>query len=142
MLANNPSKLAWQEVRELFPGRPIGCFLSLGTGILDVVKVKGHLVDIGIACQNLAKNCEAVAGEMGARFRMESEKNGTKSPYFRFSVDRGLENIKLDEWAQGGQLTAVTSGYMSFQDQVMAVKGFVNALKHKAEWIMAREELI
>ena len=47
----------------------------------------------------------------------------------------------LDEWAQESQLTAVTSGYMSFQDQVMAVKGCVNALKHKAEWIMAREEL-
>ena len=115
--------------------------MSLGTGLLEVVQVKGHVFKIAVACKELAKNCEAVADEVEEKFRLESEENGSPSPYFRFSVESGLEDIKIDEWTQEGSLASVTSSYMSYNKQEVALNGCINALKPKVEWLMAQREL-
>ena len=114
--------------------------MSLGTGLLEVVRVKGHLIKISIACRKLAKNCEDVADRVGEKFRMESGEK--EDPYFRFSVNRGLEDIKLGEWAQERTLAGVTSAYMRFQEQNVALERCVKALTPKAEWIIAKRELL
>ena len=125
--ANNPSRLAQDEVSEIFPDRPISCFLSLGTGIPNVVQVKGYLANIAKACSRLATSCEGVAEDVGKEFRTKSAE-GHANPYFRFSVNRGLGNIMLDEWSKLGDLTGITGGYMRYDVQEVKAKKCVEVL--------------
>jgi len=140
--ANNPSQIALDEVSQVFPGRPIGCFLSLGTGVSKIVSVKGNLAKIAEACVKLLTSCEIVANDVGKDFNKKAS-DGQMNPYFRFSVNRGMDDIILDEWHRIQEMTAITSRYMEFDDQVILAKRCVNALGARAAEVreLREEEL-
>lgn len=121
----------------MFPDRPIGCFLSLGTGVPDVVAVKGSEVRIAEACKKILESCEGVENAVRREFRRDTE--GQTNPYFRFSVDRGLGNIHFDEWKRVDDLTGITGGYMRYDTQEERVEKCVVVLKARVPEISAEK---
>jgi len=71
---------------------------------------------------------------------LETTPEGQKNPYFRFSVNRGLGNIALDEWKRVENLTGITQGYMSFKPVEQQARKCVDALKAKAVDIKETQE--
>jgi len=129
--ANNPSQLALEEISKIFPGRPIACFLSLGTGIPDVVRVKGNRSAIAVP----AASCESVAMEVSEVFCQET-REGHANPYFRFSVGRGLGRFKPYEWGKKAlDLAGITAGYMRYRAQEEMVENCVKAMCRRLEAI-------
>jgi hypothetical protein len=100
---NNPTEIALEESHKIWPERKIDVLLSLGTGSQQIVDV-GRGENLTPISQRLVESCEAVHN------RLLSSPNPL--PYFRFSVDRGLDDIGVRKWSQTGRLTNVTSGYL------------------------------
>ena len=120
--ANNPSKLARQEIRKIFPRRPIGCFLSIGTGLGKVVPVLGSYKGIAEACVKLITDCQIIDHDVDTEFHNEPREDGQVNPYFRFSVEKGVGTVQLDEWKEVENLIGVTSGYLSSNKQAAKIE--------------------
>jgi hypothetical protein len=58
----------------------------------------------------------------------EFARSGAPNPYFRFSVDRGLGNILLNEADKQQEISAITEAYMRFNVQAEQVKRCVHVL--------------
>ncbi|KAM7208430.1 Acyl transferase/acyl hydrolase/lysophospholipase [Rhypophila decipiens] len=112
---NNPIEQVIEEARLIFPGRRIACVVSIGTGLARVIKFPSFpktspLKLIG-ALKKMATESDTTAERVRKRFR------NTKDTYLRFSVDRGLDDIKLEEWENLGEVRTYTTGYLK-QDTV------------------------
>jgi len=136
--ANNPSRLAVEEAREVF-GRPVECFLSLGTGVPDVISMRGDLQKIQEACHKLITSCETVHNAVGREFRLNAT-GVDANRYFRFSVDRGVGNIALDEWKRLEELTGVTDAYLRFDVEEERAEKCVRVLEARAAGIRSQRE--
>jgi hypothetical protein len=55
----------------------------------------------------MATESDTTAESVQRRFRE------TKDVYFRFTVDRGLDNIKLEEWEDLPEVRTYTTGYIT-----------------------------
>ena len=120
--------LAVTELQELFPGRLFNCFLSIGTGVGGTISGKGDLQQIALDCENLITSCERVHGTVGREFLGTSP----SSPYFRYSVDRWLGNIALDEWNRVKGLMVTTDKYMRLYHEEIKTERCVAALEERA----------
>ena len=69
-------------------------------------------------------SCEAVDDEMYKEFT----RPGNVNPYFRFSVDRGLGNVVLDEWEKEEEMAAITEAYLKYSVQANRARQCVQAL--------------
>ena len=121
---NNPVKLAIDESKDIWPNREIGCILSIGTGKPDITSVSGNLASIAEACVKLITNCEVVDDEVHKEFA----RRRAPDPYFRFSVDRGLGNILLNESEKEQEMAAITEAYLRFHVQADRARRCVHAL--------------
>lgn len=105
---HNPSLEVISEANELFPGRPIDCFISLGAGRGNST----HSGSIARACAEMADSCDHVARAVQAK----SQKEGWSDNYFRLSVN-GLRNDETrGEWEVPDLVKAGTVKYL-FIDQ-------------------------
>jgi hypothetical protein len=117
-------KLAIDESKDIWPNRSLGCLLSIGTGKPDITSVTGNLASVAEACVKLHMSCEAVDDEVYKEF----SRPGNSQPYFRFSVDRGLQNVVLDEWEKEQEMSAVTEAYLKYSVQAERARRCVTAL--------------
>ena len=139
---NNPSELALEEVQKIWPSVQRCCLVSIGTGRQKSVKfiensvvttteepqgilsllwgaipgattvsrsVSGlaTLKKIGEACVALTTNSEMVHQRV---FRRSASEN---FPYYRFNVERGMDDIGLQEWEKTVEMGDHTSRYMA-----------------------------
>ncbi|KAI0114782.1 TPR-like protein [Daldinia grandis] len=65
------------------------------------------------------------------RFISQWRQHFDKNRYFRFSVDQGLQHIKLTEYQEQGAIEAATDGYLDHQAQGFRVRDCVRNLKLK-----------
>ena len=72
----------------------------------------------------ILQSCEQVHDEMVCRQGCESW------PYFRFNVDRGLEDVGMHEWEAAAQqrLTGITEAYMRWLDVTRSLSSCVPVL--------------
>ncbi|KAK3314374.1 acyl transferase/acyl hydrolase/lysophospholipase [Apodospora peruviana] len=112
---NNPVEQVLEEARLVFPGRRIACVVSIGTGLARVIKFpsspKTSPLKLVEALKKMATESDTTAERVQKRFR------NIKDTYSRFSVDRGLEDIELEEWENLGKVRTYTTGYLE-QDTV------------------------
>lgn len=108
---NNPIEQALEEARRVFPKRKVACIVSIGTGLAPVIRFPNapktspfKLVD---ALKEMATDSDITAERVQVRF------HDTNDTYFRFNVDRGLEDIELDEWKHMGRVETYTDGYLN-----------------------------
>ncbi|KAG9768788.1 hypothetical protein KCU88_g7080, partial [Aureobasidium melanogenum] len=140
---NNPTKLVlaeaarlWSDQRRHFDENKIGVLLSIGTGeskIISLGKRHGSLlgesvhdlsrrlgVDFRVleALKTITTGTNQTAFEMKGDMRQRKVRNNWASDrYFRFNVDRGLEEVALFEYEKIEEMKANTSEYFLTHDE-------------------------
>ncbi|KAJ7722861.1 FabD/lysophospholipase-like protein [Mycena olivaceomarginata] len=93
------------EAKVLFPDKQIACIISLGTGQPHTINIpKPSLLnrfiplDVVKAIQKIATDCEKEHQSLAHRF------DGVAKLYFRFNVERGMQDIQLNQWEKLGDV--------------------------------------
>ncbi|CAE6459942.1 unnamed protein product [Rhizoctonia solani] len=129
---NNPLAHVLVEIRTIYPNRYIASTVSLGAGHTSTIQIPEPTglhwtlpTNAILAMKNIATDSERVAQEMALRFQK------TNNVYFRFSVDQGLQGVKLSEWERLSEIAVHTIAYTS-QVEIN------QRLEHSAEAIRRR----
>ena len=103
--ANNPGHEVYREVQRMNnnSANAIGVLVSIGTGLNDT---SGRITDgIGLSRYlNYVNFMKKWATDAEKTHDYLTELIGNKFPYYRLNVDRGIGNMKLDEWKTRGKL--------------------------------------
>jgi Patatin-like phospholipase len=132
---NNPTAEALAEAHYVWPSRPIGCLLSIGTGLEEANQLSedGHVrsggfsgsllqtvapvvsfkLEVARYCVASLTSCEKIHRDISEKYpdRIVPHRN-----YFRFNVPQGMSKIRLDEWEKLGDIRALTEEYMDHGD--------------------------
>jgi hypothetical protein len=128
---NNPTAEAIAEAHSIWPGRRVGCLLSLGTGLEDAIQLNDGSDNIseGFSKSLLQKlapkasfqlevakyyvasltSCEKVHRDVSEKF---ADRIFPNVNYFRFNVLQGMSKVGLEEWKKIGDIVALTEDYM------------------------------
>jgi len=128
---NNPTAEAIAEAHSIWPSRPIGCLLSLGTGLEQAIQLidgndelpegvlRGLLqklapqasfqLEVAKYCVASLTSCEKIHRDVSEKYPDRVVPNAN---YFRFNVPQGMSNIGLEEWRKIGDIVSLTEDYM------------------------------
>lgn len=81
------------------------CLVSIGTGLGGIVSVRDTRASIIQMLKRIGTESNMVAE------RLQDKYDGTDQ-YFRFNVDRGLEDITLADWKMDSDISAHTHNYL------------------------------
>lgn len=113
---NNPSKALMRETQRIFgrePTRTVACIISVGTGMpksVNLSELRGvgltWIKDLAKALSDMATNCEETNEELMAFSK--------KLPnfYFRFNVEQGLQDVRMDRYEDLNVVKANTQRYL------------------------------
>ncbi|KAA6412978.1 MAG: hypothetical protein FRX48_02721 [Lasallia pustulata] len=132
--ANNPVEEVLAEAKDIWSpkkdnvGELVKCFVSIGTGVLGMTPIASGawklmsqtLVEISTETEKTAENFRRRHGEMFKEKRV-----------FRFNVQKGLEQVGLEEYEKQGIIETVTDLYMESEDHVVAVEDCAENLQAK-----------
>jgi hypothetical protein len=126
---NNPVRQVLGEVELAFPGAPIACVVSIGTGQRSTIGLpKADAFQkwlptkvIGVL-QKLAVDSETTAEDLQKRFE------NVPGVYFRLNVEHGMQGITLEEWNKLGEVTTHTRKYLEKVKVSKEVDNIVKAL--------------
>jgi hypothetical protein len=107
---NNPCEVLVQEAQRQFPRHFRKQILSIGTGLGDVVSISDSWRSILTALKKMVTSSKQVAARMEAGFRDDGG-------YFRFNVERGLEDTTMSDWKETSNISAHTRNYLSENEQ-------------------------
>ncbi|PBK94679.1 FabD/lysophospholipase-like protein [Armillaria gallica] len=114
---NNPAKIVLEEARIMFPARKIECLISIGTGYPKTIALtpatsqqSGSVDSVGKTLMALATDCEQTAQELSQEYRH------TPDVYFRFNVQRGMEQVSPEQWDRLSEVRAHTEQYLKDVD--------------------------
>jgi hypothetical protein len=135
---NNPAAEAVAEAHAIWPRRPIGCLVSLGTGLEDAIQLGGSSTEIsqglmqsilrGVApgtsyqvqvakyCVASLTSCEKVHRDLSEKYPDKVVPGGN---YFRLNVPQGMYRIGLDEHKKLGEIISLTEDYLQDGELVM-----------------------
>lgn len=135
---NNPTKEAIIEVQNIWPNRPIGCVVSIGTGLEEALQLNeesqqlpgfveavlrktspilAFKVAVAEYCIQCLTSCELTHREVADN----PERMILDGNYFRLNVPQGMSKIGLDEWDKLGDMIALTNSYMT-HGEIMKTK--------------------
>jgi len=127
---NNPAAEAITEARNIWSNRPLGCLLSLGTGLEDANQLSGNndtkpegasrflhrfsprtafRIKVAEYCVSSLTSCEKTHQDISTKYAGQIVLNRT---YFRFNVPQGLSATRLEEWEKIGDIVSLTEDYM------------------------------
>jgi len=124
---NNPVNVVLAEARDIWPNadQRIQCLVSLGTGLPNVNQFGGNLVQVARTLADVATETERTAEEfLRAHPDLKEQKR-----YFRFNVQRGLQDIGLEEYKEIPRVAAATSDYLESEGVRVEMEHCVNSLK-------------
>jgi calcium-independent phospholipase A2-gamma len=124
MKFNNPGNLILSEVGEIWGDgrarleldRHVGCFLSLGTGLQDVIRlstpdeIEKALAKVGIpikaikVMKAIITDTETVADQLA--------NSPLEDVYFRFNVEQGLQAVQLFDYEKSEDMSVDTENYL------------------------------
>ena len=126
---NNPTAEAIAEAHNIWPGRLIGCLLSLGTGLEKANQLSdgndefseywrsvlkklapqaSFQLEVAKYCVASLTSCEKIHRDVSEKYPDRIVPN---SNYFRFNVPQGMSNIGLEEWKKIDDIIALTEDY-------------------------------
>ena len=113
--ANNPVRELWDQAQLAWGPEPlegrVKCLVSIGTGVPSLKPFKDDVLHIGKTLVAIATETEQTA----ERFRRERPVLDSTGRYYRFNVDRGLEDIGLEEAKKVKEMAAATRRYIATQ---------------------------
>lgn len=107
---NNPCQVLMDEAQKQFPEAHQVRVLSIGTGLGAVVTIKNTRISILKALKSIATTSKKVADRLDDEY-------GETGQYYRFNVDRGLEDITLADWHKDSQISAHTHNYLQDKER-------------------------
>ncbi len=124
------TQLVQEAVRELGERRQIGCIVSIGTGKRKVSGfqkpspgferiIPRRLIHVPA---DMATDSEVKAMELAERYK------NLPGLYHRLNVDRGLEDVSLNEWGKLGEVKTHTMAYLTRQEISREVDEIVRTL--------------
>ncbi|KAJ7865950.1 acyl transferase/acyl hydrolase/lysophospholipase [Mycena leptocephala] len=130
---NNPIAALLLEAQVVFPDPQIACIISLGTGQPHTIKIptpsllkRLFPLDVVEAIKGIATDCEKEHQRFAHHF------DPVPHVYFRFNVERGMQDIQLNQWERLGDVRANTRQYLlshPIQNQLAdAVKSLVEKI--------------
>ncbi|KAJ7872434.1 hypothetical protein B0H13DRAFT_2553410 [Mycena leptocephala] len=130
---SNPIAALLLETQVMFPDRQIACIISLGTGQPHTIKIptpsllkRLFPLDVIEAIKGIATDCEKQHQLSAHHF------DPVPHVYFRFNVERGMQDIQLNQWERLGDVAANTRQYLlshPTQNQLVdAVKSLVEKI--------------
>ncbi|KAK5655883.1 hypothetical protein OQA88_5422 [Cercophora sp. LCS_1] len=131
---NNPCEVLVAEAEKQFPNRKGNLLvLSIGTGLGDVVKIRDNFPSIIRALKNMATSSKKVAARLDNQY-------GDSGKYYRFNVDKGLEDVTLSDWKEASAISAHTYNYL--EENRRRVEMFVKSLVAEARTPEGHEQLL
>jgi predicted acylesterase/phospholipase RssA len=113
--ANNPVREVWDQAQVAWGPEPlegkVKCLVSIGTGVPSLKPFKDDVLHIGATLVAIATETEQTA----ERFQRERPALDSTGRYYRFNVDRGLEDIGLEEAKKVKEMAAATRRYIAMQ---------------------------
>jgi predicted acylesterase/phospholipase RssA len=113
--ANNPVREMWDQAQVAWGPEPlegrVKCLVSIGTGVPSLKPFKDDVLHIGATLVAIATETEQTA----ERFKRERPLLDSTGRYYRFNVNRGLENIGLEEAKKKNEIAAATRRYIAMQ---------------------------
>jgi hypothetical protein len=101
-----------QEIRSIFPEAPEVLVLSIGTGLGDVVEIKDSRVAI---LEKMASESNKVAHRV-----KDAHVGNCRANYFRFNIDRGLQDVTHGDWEKTSKILGHTLNYVNDQKSELA----------------------
>lgn len=131
---NNPVALVLEEAQLVFPGRRVACVVSIGAGQPERISVQPDRnwlqsvlpADVMRALRDIATDCEKSHEDIQKRF-VE-----TKHVYFRFNVEQGMQNIRLDHGERSSEVASHTIQYMAQETVKQALSAMVKTIRSRA----------
>jgi hypothetical protein len=141
---NNPVKEAIAEARNVWPDRPIGIVVSIGTGLEEALQLKDtsqelprvllrntspkHSFKLAVAeyAVKCLTSCELVHREVAEH----CDRDILEGNYFRLNVVQGMSAIGLDEWDKLQIMIALTDRYMDNGDKRKEKRRIAELLRH------------
>ena len=106
--AHNPTREVLKEAGMLFgKDRQVSQIVSIGSGLARVLSLDSAegATNAEKLLRDIGADCETVAKEMSSRlFNVDA--------YLRLNVDRGMENLSIDDWRDMGAIESHTSAYV------------------------------
>ncbi|QRV92257.1 kinesin light chain [Ceratobasidium sp. AG-Ba] len=112
---SNPATHVLDEAKAILPGRHVSSVVCIGAGHSKTIRLAPPTTAslVGVVPTNVLKStrqialdAERVAEEMDKRFQSIS------GVYFRFSVDQGMQAVKMNEWEKLEQVVSNARAYM------------------------------
>lgn len=119
---NNPTKEVLKEAQLVFgDGKQVSLILSLGSGQQPVMSNSdGH----GTLLTRIAHDCDNIARELSYQL-------SGAGVYLRLNVDKGLEKVKMSDWADLGSIVSSTEVYL----QMAPIIAYIDEV---SQWISQR----
>ena len=89
--------------------RKIDCLVSLGTGKPTLGDIGSGVLDLGKRLSEIATETQKTAGQFYNDHRLDLVK---ELRYYRFNVDRGVENVGLEEAQKKALIIRATKDYL------------------------------
>lgn len=134
--ANNPVEWMWNESQRIWCDESadtyglaslLKCFVSIGTG-------QAHMKAIGTKWPSFLKTLKEVVTETeetARKFADNHTRLRNENRYFRFNVDRGLQDVGLAEYEKQATIDAATQHYMDEPSIRTSVQRCTMNLKQK-----------
>lgn len=130
-LANNPIMEIWNEAGDIWSpiASRIKCLVSIGTGRSSLEPFRDSLGGIVNTLAKIATDTERKANE----FAMDKRDLLQNQRYFRFNVDRGLDQVGLEEVKKIQDIRSATAVYLEDQNTYLALERCVGLLGDRGE---------
>ncbi|KAG8699441.1 hypothetical protein FRC09_006624, partial [Ceratobasidium sp. 395] len=109
---SNPTPHVLAEFSALYPESNVASIVCIGTGRARTIQIPRSNplsrimpMNVLMAMKDIATDSERVAQEMAARFQ------DTPRLYFRFSVDQGMQDVRMSRWQMKNEVVAHTRAY-------------------------------
>jgi predicted acylesterase/phospholipase RssA len=111
---NNPVYSLWNQAQDAFGGElrdRLRCLVSIGTGVPALKPVRDDVAGIWATLKDLATETEKTAQQ----FHRDKSYLDDEGRYYRFNVNRGLDEIGLEESRKKKEIAAATRSYIESQ---------------------------
>jgi Patatin-like phospholipase len=132
---NNPTTEAIDEAHNIWSNRPIGCVVSIGTGLEDpnqlnehseklpkfldgVLRITSPRLEFSVALAEYCVKCLTTCEKIHQQVAKNPERIILNGNYFRLNVPGGMSKIGLGDWDKSKDMIALSDGYMKYGDMV------------------------
>lgn len=129
--ANNPVYALWGQAQDVWGAEELSsklqCLVSIGTGVPSLKPIRDDVLGIAATLKELATETERTAQQ----FHRDKSSLDDEGRYYRFNVDRGLEEVGLEESKKKTEIAAATRNYVESQAVFKQMKACASNLAGK-----------